>query len=73
VEITVTFRAEPDDPEDFLPLNGKRVVVTQIDELRLNLSSDIHYGPAGHTVLMETGGIELRAHGRRPFWSEKDS
>ena len=69
MKIEITFRAEPDDDDEYRQLDGK---VLRMDTHELTLSTTIDMVPDGNggKVPLDTGSLSLSAHGPRAMWGE---
>jgi hypothetical protein len=71
MKIEITFRAEPDDDDEHRRLDGMTLLMDGVHDLSLSTVVDTTPDGNGGKLPMDTGSLNLSAHGLRAMWAEQ--
>ena len=71
MKIEITFRAEPDDDDEYRQLDGMILRMDGVRDLTLSTAIDMVPDGDGGKLPLDTGSLSLTAHGPRAMWDQQ--
>ena len=71
MKIEITFRAEPDDTDEYRQLDGKILRMDGVRDLTLSTEVGMVSDGNGGKLPLDTGSLSLTAYGPRAMWDQQ--